>query len=216
MYVPKITQAEINTAKTNLDNIDNTPVKHKKHEMLQHIIESLSHRLRAKAIFRKMNYETLCCVQETLSDVIEEKTKEASEKEEKERTIQETIEEIKQKLNEKKLSIKDLFPNGVDNITEKKPRKIKKRSTIYKFHYHIFGKDYFWSGKGYLPRTLRCHLSKGHTLESCYLNEENWFTSDNVYSQKVPELFQKEFISLMNNAERMNIPRKMKDINLKF
>ena len=216
MYVPEITQAEIDTVKSNLDNIDDTPVKQKKHEMLQRIIESLSHRLRAKAIFRKMNYETLCCVQDTLNTVIEEKSKEASEKEEKERTIQETIEEIKQKLSEKKLSIQDLFPNVVDNITEKKPRKIKKRSILYKFHYHIFGKDYFWSGKGYLPRTLRCHLSKGHTLESCYLSKENWFTSDNSYSQKVPELFQKEFVNLLNNADRVNIPRKMKDINLNF
>ena len=214
MYIPDVTESDVETMKSSLDNINGESTQ--KNEMTQHIIDTLSHRLKSKAIFRKIDYETLRYVRETLDIVIEKKAKEVTEKEEKERTIKETIAEIKEKLSEKNLSVNDLFPNGIDSLVEKKPRKHKKRSILYKFHYHIFGKDYYWSGKGYLPRTLRCHLSKGHTLESCYMDQENWFTSDDPYSQKVPELFQKDFIDLMNNAERMNIPRKIKELDYDF
>lgn len=48
------------------------------------------------------------------------------------------------------------------------------------------------------------------------MNQNDWFTSADTYTQKVPEMFQKEFIDLLNNAERMNIPRKMKDIETNF
>ena len=214
MYTPEITEVDVETMKASLDNINSKSTK--QNELTQQIIDILSHRLKAKAIFRKIDYETLCYVRESLDIVIEKKIKEASEKEEKDRIIKDTIVEIKEKLNERNLSVNDLFPNGFDSLSEKKPRKHKKRSILYKFHYHIFGKDYYWSGKGYLPRTLRCHLSKGHTLESCYMDQENWFTSDEAYSQKVPEIFQKDFIALMNNAERMDIPRKMKDCENSF
>lgn len=214
MYIPEVTESDVETMKSNLDNMNGA--SDRKNEISQYIIDVLSHRLKAKAIFRKMDYEMLCYIQETLNTVIEKKLEEVNAKKEKDRIVEQAISEIKKTMNEKNLTVTDLFPNGIDDLIEKKPRKNKKRTIFYKFHYHIFGKDYYWSGKGFLPRTLRCHLSKGHTLESCYMDQENWFTSDDAYSQKVPELFQKEFIDLMNNAERMNIPRKLKDFDHNF
>lgn len=214
MYIPEVTESDVETMRSNLDNMNGA--SDRKNEISKYIIDVLSHRLKAKAIFRKMDYEMLCYMQETLNTVIEKKLEEVNAKKEKDRIVEQTISEIRKTLNEKKLTVADLFPNGIDDLIEKKPRKIKKRSILYKFHYHIFGKDYYWSGKGFLPRTLRCHLSKGHTLQSCYMDQENWFNSDDAYSQKVPELFQKDFIDLMSNAERMNIPRKLKDFEHNF
>lgn len=218
MYVPEVNPDDVESMKSSLEGMNNAPVKKTyNNEMREKIIEILSHRLKAKVIFNKIDCQTLQYINETLNIVLDKKMQEEEIKTKKQELIQKTIEEIKEKLIEKNLSVTDLMPNGIDDLIDKKPKRKKTRHNIlYKFHYHIFGKDYFWSGKGYIPRTLRCHLSKGHTLESCYMNQNDWFTSADTYTQKVPEMFQKEFIDLLNNAERMNIPRKMKDTDTNF
>lgn len=238
MLQPDIEPADIEQARHNLNAIADQPkppsnakkIEYRK-QFISEVINALSNKLRAKAIFRRMDFELLKWTREILDFVLDEKETEHEAQKEKDQKRQDILQQVSELLTDHDFTLDELLPNGLDDLKpkkNKKPRTYKKRNegpttvdddyqgrTItYKFKWHIFDVDFYWTGTGYLPKPLRCHLAKGHTLDSCLLTKDQWIRTKDKMRHHIPTRFQESFDKLWNEANRQGIAKKRSELVL--
>ena len=219
LLAPEFEQVDVQQAEKNLNNLG----KLTKEELNTEIFNKLSHRLQAKAIYKKMDYELMRWTRDTLNELIETREAEIEAKKEKEANRMNVMEQVETLLKANNYTLNELFPDGVDpsaikttkrTYQKRTPKEDRKpREVIYKFKWHIFDQDYYWRGTGYLPKSLRCYLAKGNPLECCIIpKEERKPTLERKNASGIPEEYQQIAKSLLARAERENIPRNRSEL----
>lgn len=204
------------------------PVKIDKDTLIRECHNALSHKYRAKAIYKRMDYELLCWCRDLITTLIEKKEIEINQQKEKNRKRNEVMQKVSALLHEEGFSLDELYsktPSGdlkKTDTTDKPKRTYKKRdpnyrrTTTYKFQFEIFNKTYYWTGTGYLPKPLRCHLAKGHTLESCYLPKDQWVMTTKTMDKTIPDEFSEQAKKLINEANKQGIGKKRSELVIDF
>lgn len=182
------------------------------------VFNALSHKNRAKAIYRQMDIELLKWTKEQLDEILVDKEQAELEKKEKEQNRHKVIEQLNELLQANDTTLKELYPDTMISEPEKKPRGPYKKSgkprlRTYKFKCHIFDRDYYWAGSGYIPTAFRCHLAKGHTIDSCYLPEDQWLKTHEKVDQIIPEQFQNTAEKLINEANKQKIAKTRSELS---
>lgn len=181
------------------------------------VFNALSHKNRAKAIYRQMDIELLKWTKEQLDEILADKEKALQAQKEKEQNRHKVIEQLNELLQANGTTLKELYPEAVISEPEKKRGPYKKsgkpRLRTYKFKCHIFDRDYYWAGSGYIPTAFRCHLAKGHTIDSCYLPEDQWLKTHEKVDQIIPGKFQNTAEKLINEANKQKIAKTRSELS---
>lgn len=222
MLETDVTEEQIEQTKKALDKIHLNKSEQKRlerSEVDQKARDMLTNKLTARPFFRRCELRHLEMMQSTLTEALEEKRIEEKERLAHLEAKQEILEQINKLMNSEQIDIDDLeqFKKRRKNrhkleFDDNGGEKLITMSShnIIKYKCHIFDKDYYWNGKGIIPKPFKCHLAKGHSEESIRLDVSEFFIFDKKFYQTIDKKYSVQVEALLADFIRQKLPKYLK------
>lgn len=223
--VPEIDESEVRESRKNLEGIESplTAAERKQQirsEIDQKARDMLTNKLSARPYFRRCSLADLEKIQECLTEVLEEKRIEEQERLERQADKQETLQKIAELMNSEEIDLDDISsfrnPSRKRNVRKRiaadgsSELVTTSRPNIIKYHCHIFDRDYWWNGQGHMPKPFKCHLAKGHTVESIQLDASEFFVLAGRSYNVIPAEYKQQAQNLLANFIKLKISATVK------
>lgn len=194
------------------------------HDALEEII---GNKLKARPFFRKHSYDFMQRLLEIAQEIHDEKKVEFEAAQAEAKKAQAVLDQVQKLAEQSGISLDDVlkFATG-EAISKPAKRKYTRRQTEgdkpaspsaaagttretqIKYKCHMFGRDYYWNGRGLPINTFKAYFSKGYSKEDCLLPEEEQFYAsqrpDIDMSQDVPPQYEKQFRDALAKYTREN------------
>lgn len=223
MLAHEIDENDVIEVRKNLDNIESplTATQRKQQvrsELDQKARDMLTNKLTARPFFKRCEFRHLEMMQQYIQIALEERRQEEQERLERLAAKQEMLHKIAELMNSEEIDLEDL----ATFTTQNKKRTIRKKiaadgsevketsPNIIKYKCHIFDKDYWWNGKGMMPKTFQCHLAKGHTVESIQLDASEFFILNSRSYQKIDSQYKSQVQTLLANFQKLKLSKYVK------
>ena len=222
MLESEVTEKDIEDTKKALGKIHLNQSEHKRlerSEVDQKARDMLTNKLTARPFFRRCKFQHLEMMQSALTEALEAKRIEEQERLAHLQAKQDVLEKINALMSSEQIDLDDLQEF---NKTRRKRKTIEINSdgeeklvttskpNIIKYKCHIFDRDYYWHGKGIMPKPFRCHLAKGHTEESIRIDAADFFILTCKLYQTIDKEYSVQADALLADFERQKLPKYLK------